>query len=361
MRLLIVVENIPPYCGGAEQVAWMHALAFAKEHDVFVITFGEREHEERRDEITIVYLKKPKRLLLYYIWKGYRALNDRIDKIKPDVVHCHMPNVLSLFVSRKYTLFSTVHDGVPEDKARQLNNLTFSVWAKNWLIRKRNIMRSNCITCVSRHNFEFMRERYRKKQACFEVVVNPVNEDYFSPVSSEEGTYVLNFGRQISLKMVTLIETARIMPELDFKFLGTGPMVGDYGLKNIEFVGFSSNVKKWIDGAQICVFPSKSENFPLVGLEAMARGKPVVATKMGFSEYIEHNKNGILIDDNDPETIKAGIERLLSDKTFMRQISINARAEAEKYQPKQIFKEYNKLYMMHLGRSKETVALNSHG
>ncbi len=42
-------------------------------------------------------------------------------------------------------------------------------------------------------------------------------------------------------------------------------------------------------------FPSDWENFPLVGLEAMAPGKAIVATELGFSEYLEIGREGLLV------------------------------------------------------------------
>ena len=81
------------------------------------------------------------------------------------------------------------------------------------------------------------------------------------------------------------------MPESRFVFIGTGDMVADHGLPNIEFVCFFKAVETYIDGLCVCVFPSGNENFPLVELEAMARGKAVIAKKRGFSEYIYRGRN----------------------------------------------------------------------
>jgi glycosyltransferase involved in cell wall biosynthesis len=154
----------------------------------------------------------------------------------------------------------------------------------------------------------------------------------------------LNFGRQIALKMGVLIDVARLMPETRFVFVGTGDMVGDYGLPNIEFVGFSDAVETYIDGSSVCVFPSGSENFPLVGLEAMARGKTVIATKRGFSEYIDHGRNGYLLDSSEPEDIARSLSEVLSDGDLRRQLGDRARVTAEQYRPDAIVSQYEQLY-----------------
>ena len=44
MKVLILVGSIPPKCGGAESVAWSHALVLRNifEDEVHILTFGEK-------------------------------------------------------------------------------------------------------------------------------------------------------------------------------------------------------------------------------------------------------------------------------------------------------------------------------
>jgi glycosyltransferase involved in cell wall biosynthesis len=189
-----------------------------------------------------------------------------------------------------------------------------------------------------------MRTIYSSCADKFVFIPNPVNERFLKPVADKDEGYVLNFGRQIALKMGVLIDVARLMPETRFVFVGTGDMIGDYGLPNIEFVGFSEAVETYIDGSSICVFPSGSENFPLVGLEAMARGKAVIATKRGFSEYIDHGRNGYLLGSSDPEDIARSLSEVLSNGDLRRQLGDRARVTAEQYRPDAIVSQYEQLY-----------------
>jgi glycosyltransferase involved in cell wall biosynthesis len=134
------------------------------------------------------------------------------------------------------------------------------------------------------------------------------------------------------------------MVDTRFVFVGSGDMVKEYGLPNVTFIGFCENVETFIDRATICVFPSQSENFPLVGLEAMARGKPVIATRRGFSEYINHMQNGFLIDSTRPSEIRSAITFLMNNKELADRLGRNARGTAESYRASRIVARYEELY-----------------
>jgi glycosyltransferase involved in cell wall biosynthesis len=341
VKVVIVIEAIPPYCGGAEHVAWIHAAQMAVNHDVSVVTFGEERRTELREGVTVEFMPATRRKLASYLSTHRSLLNDCIDSFAPDIIHCHMPNILSVCMSpRKRPFVTTIHDGVPENE-RQIQRLR---WLKFKGLRLLNIRKSDVVTCVSQHNRDIMRTIYPSYADRFIFIPNPVNERFLKPVANRDEEYVLNFGRQIALKMGALIDVARLMPETRFVFVGTGDMVGDYGLPNIEFVGFSHAVETYIDGSSVCVFPSGSENFPLVGLEAMARGKAVIATKRGFSEYIDHGRDGYLLNSSDPEDVASSLREVLTDGELRRRLGECARVTAEQYRPGVIVSQYERLY-----------------
>ena len=79
----------------------------------------------------------------------------------------------------------------------------------------------------------------------------------------------------------------------------------------------------WMNACDIFVLPSLSESFGIVQIEAMACGKPVVATKNGGSEeIIIEDKLGILIEPKDPEGLLHAILRALEtewDDEYIRE------------------------------------------
>ena len=93
------------------------------------------------------------------------------------------------------------------------------------------------------------------------------------------------------------------------------------------------------------MFPSRvSENFPLVGLEAMSCGTVILASKRGFSEYVKDNYDGVLIDPGQPEQLIQSIRGLMDDDDKRRRLEIAAREKALLYDWKIILNEYRKLY-----------------
>lgn len=352
LKIAIVIEAIPPHCGGGEQVAWIHAVEAARHHDVSVVTLGDSHAEFIRESVNVLQLPRRKRNLFAYLTTDRSLLNDCIDRISPDVIHCHMPNELAACLSKNSRLMvSTIHDGVPEDEQLELRFSSRREWLRFKVIRRINIRKSDLITSVSRHNCETMRRLYPQHASKFSFIPNPIYERFLKPVGEQNDGYVLNFGRQISLKVGSLLEAARNMPDTRFVFVGTGDMVKNYGLPNVDFVGFSDSVEDYIDRARLCVFPSLSENFPLVGLEAMARGKAVIASKRGFSEYIDHMKNGYLLDSTDPDSVKHAITLLLKDDNLCNELARNGRATAENFRPDKVISQYIDLYARALGRT----------
>ena len=66
--------------------------------------------------------------------------------------------------------------------------------------------------------------------------------------------------------------------------------------------------------AAVVVCPSLSEGFGVVCAEAMAHGKPVVASDVGgLATLVQHERTGLLVPPGDPVALRAAIERLLAD------------------------------------------------
>jgi glycosyltransferase involved in cell wall biosynthesis len=79
--------------------------------------------------------------------------------------------------------------------------------------------------------------------------------------------------------------------------------------------------------ARVFAFPSTLEMFPLVVLEAMAQGCPVVASAIPpFSEIITHGRTGLLANPARPPEVAEAVSTVLRDPSLARSMADNARA-----------------------------------
>ena len=76
----------------------------------------------------------------------------------------------------------------------------------------------------------------------------------------------------------------------------------------------------------------------------MACQKPVIATPLGFSEYMENEKDGIIIPAKDEKALKKVIIRLMKDKKLREKLSKNARKKALQHSWDKVAKQYLKVF-----------------
>ena len=71
---------------------------------------------------------------------------------------------------------------------------------------------------------------------------------------------------------------------------------------NVIFLGIRDDLPDIFSACDSLLMPSRNEGLPRVAIEAMAAGKPVIATDVGgTSEVVNHGETGILVDPGDIE------------------------------------------------------------
>jgi glycosyltransferase involved in cell wall biosynthesis len=117
-----------------------------------------------------------------------------------------------------------------------------------------------------------------------------------------------------------LIEAAKQIPDAVFVFAGQGSARAELealarhnGLAaRVRFLGWRDDVSALVSACDIFVLPSLYEGTPLALLEAMAAGKPVVATRIpGVSEIVSHGNTGVLVEPADADALARTIRSLL--------------------------------------------------
>ena len=141
-----------------------------------------------------------------------------------------------------------------------------------------------------------------------------------------------------------LIESAAkvlgIFPKTNLLIAGDGPLLEELkklseklGISDrVLFAGFRNDIPVILSIIDIFVIPSITEGSPLALLEAMAMGKPIVATNVGgIVEILRDGETGLLVPSRDPEAIAEKIVHLLRNEADSRKLGSRAREEVEKY------------------------------
>jgi glycosyltransferase involved in cell wall biosynthesis len=83
----------------------------------------------------------------------------------------------------------------------------------------------------------------------------------------------------------------------------------------VHLLGFRSDAAELLEQFDMLVLPSWIEGLPGVVLEAMAHGKPVIATPVGGTpELVEDGVTGIIVPARDPEALAEAIRTLAADR-----------------------------------------------
>ncbi|RKZ43077.1 MAG: hypothetical protein DRR00_30390 [Candidatus Parabeggiatoa sp. nov. 3] len=156
-------------------------------------------------------------------------------------------------------------------------------------------------------------------------------------LSLSDSFSVLYVGRLIEKKGITiLVEVAKQLPEIQFIFIGVGPLAAELNqaeqaIKNVRFLGKIANVDlpKYYNIADIFCIPSQyEEGYGRVVLEAVACGVPVIGSdKGGIPEALDQTVS-ILVEPT-KGNLKSAISELHLDKPKYQELADNCRQYAE--------------------------------
>jgi glycosyltransferase involved in cell wall biosynthesis len=102
--------------------------------------------------------------------------------------------------------------------------------------------------------------------------------------------------------------------------------------RRVRYVGPTYGEQKYrlLDDHDIFVFPTSNDAFPLVALEAMQAGMPIVTTHEGaLPEIVEDGQTGLLVPSRDPAALADRLAALIADDGMQRELGARARARQE--------------------------------
>ena len=135
-----------------------------------------------------------------------------------------------------------------------------------------------------------------------------------------------------------LLDAAAMIPEAIFVLAGDGPERNDLeqracelGIEmRVRFLGNRQDIPKLLATCDLFVLPSLYEGLPISVLEAMAAGKPIVATDIGGTkEAIINQETGLLVSPGNAQELAGAIKRMLSDPKLSAQIGAAGKERAK--------------------------------
>jgi len=97
----------------------------------------------------------------------------------------------------------------------------------------------------------------------------------------------------------------------------------------VRFLGFRPDARDLLSSYDVLLAPSRTDSLPLVLVEAMLAGVPVVSTDVGgISEIVHHGETGLLAAAEDVDALTGHVELMLDDSVLRARLVSNARADA---------------------------------
>ena len=232
-------------------------------------------------------------------------------------------------------------------------------------LMKFSIEKSDGVTAVSNYLKKKTHKNYKLKKD-IEVIPNFVDTSIFTPdapppqrchLAPNGEKLLLHISNFRPVKRVT--DTIRILElvnrEVPAKLLliGDGPERSECErlareLKvndRVIFLGKQEGLVDIINCSDLFLLPSQSESFGLSALEAMACGKPAIASSVGgIPEVVIHNETGYIAEIGDVERMaKYAIDLLKNDKKYQR-FSKNALELAKQFDVSVVIPQYERYY-----------------
>jgi teichuronic acid biosynthesis glycosyltransferase TuaC len=257
-----------------------------------------------------------------------------------DLIHAHMAypdGFAAVMLGRALDCptIITLHGSDVTQYFRSYFGRKLSLWA---------VSRADAVIAVSSSLRAIVADDYGAEGANFEIIPNGVDVTRFAPVPRREAEKPLRL--QAEARRILYVGAITQRKGLDYLLRGFAALLresqepvqlilvgeGEYERQatllarelgiagHVVFVGKRPNdeIPLWINASDLLVLPSLGEGFGVVLIEAMACGKPVVATACGGPEDIVTPQTGILVPPADESALAQALLDVLRDEDRFR-------------------------------------------
>ena len=370
MRILTIIYEFPPIGGGGGRAAYdICKELVARGHNVTVLTAHMHglPLEEYKDGIRLIRIPSLRSesfrasfftMLAYVLsglWAGLRLI--RLDR--PDIIHTHfaVPSgalawMLSVLTGIPYVLTAHLGDvpgGVPEKTGkwfRWLEPFTKPIWK-----------RAKRVVAVSEFTRQLALQHYSVN---VQVIPNGADVLHLAPaeVKVNNPPQLVFAGRFVYQKNpVAIVQILSQLKDLNWQctMLGDGPMFEDVK-REIGQAGMSErfDLPGWVTPEQvlehfsksdILFMPSFSEGLPVVGVQALAKGLAIVASRIGgFLDLVDENRNGYLIDVHDKPAFVTYLRELISAPPLLLNFREESLKKSQDFDIQKITERYQAIF-----------------
>jgi glycogen synthase len=366
VRVLLVPNTYLPKVGGVEEVTRQLARELRRRaHEVAVLT-NRWQGVGSRDEVEGVEVRRVRLPLPGVAGRVRFALAApvaaatflaSVRRFGPNVVHVVAagPAVVYLAALRRLVgapivLTSQGEVGIAPHRIFQRSR------ALRWGLQ-RLLADAAAVTACSRFVLEELRSEF-DVTAPAEVVPNGFDPSELEVAPADEPRYVFAAGRLVEQKGfdVLLHAFASGGKGLQLLIAGEGRERGrlegltrELGLEGrVRWLGVAGRERlaALINGAEAVAVPSRQEPFGVILLEAMAAGRPTVASRVGgIPEFAEDGVTTLLVPPEDPGALAEALARLTADAELRNRLGENGKERAADYAWTRIADRYAAVYL----------------
>jgi L-malate glycosyltransferase len=366
MRILTLIYEFPPIGGGGGRAANdICRELVARGHEVTVLTahMTGLPLEDNQDGIHLVRIPSLRTqsfgasfpTMLAYVLAGLWAGLRLIYIHRPEIIHAHfaVPSgalawMLSVLTGIPYILTAHLGDvpgGVPEKTGkwfRWLEPFTKPIWK-----------RARKVIAVSEFTRQLALNHY---SVDIQVIPNGVDVMRLVPaeIKLNECPHLVFAGRFVHQKNpIAIVKILSQLKDLNWTcaMLGDGPMfeeveqeITKQGMtERFDLPGWVTpdDVLNQFSKSDILFMPSFSEGLPVVGVQALAKGLAIVASRIGgFIDLIDHAKNGYLVEVQDQDTFAQTLRWLISNPARLLQLRLASLEKAQEFDIQKVTDQY---------------------
>jgi glycosyltransferase involved in cell wall biosynthesis len=349
LRVAMVGQSTFPYTNRL-----MRYLSNRPDVDLHLITFGNGSQEVKQNHISVhtISLKRP---LSFSIFLSPGSIARELLKIKPDIVHIVQQLSYSLIASLlkdKYPTLLTVVGLIARESKfyadlSSIGGICSYVYtnliAKG--IERYVLSKIANIIVESSHNQNIISKMTNSK---IYVVPDGIEFNLIEKIQPDPSKKIdafsvgeLHHGKGVDLLIRAVPMIAKLVPVFCLAIAGKGRQENELreltrrlNLENhVKFLGYISDEEKfqYYKACKFAVVPSRWDFSPITIYEAMACGKPVIASTQTNSEILVNGETGLLFESENVEDLVEKMLTLFQNDEFRERMAQNAIEKAKEY------------------------------